>query len=126
MANMDYPGPCPSCGGIDGCGSGVSKQAAVAHYCKGLEMELNAWKARLYDVLVDVGNLDSRDQEKLADTLNLIKSTVKEIEAVRGQMLELCPVSLSDKESELGGKLEKLRVNYTKALQVISPGWFGG
>lgn len=126
MANMDYPGPCPSCGGIDGCSAGVSKEEAIAHYCKGLEMELNAWKARLYDVLVEVGTMSAKDQEKLADTLNLIKSTVKEIEGIKGQMLEICPTSLGGKESEIGSKLEKLRVNYTKALQVISPGWFGG
>jgi hypothetical protein len=126
MANMDYPGPCPSCGGIDGCSAGVSKEEAVKHYCQGLEMELNAWKARLYDVLVEVGNLNAADQEKVSDTLTLIKSTVKEIEAVRDQMLEVCPTSLTDQESELGGKLQQLRVNYTKALQVISPGWFGG
>lgn len=126
MANMDYPGPCPSCGGIDGCSAGKSKEEAVAHYCKGLEMELNSWKARLYDVLAVFGDMNAKDQDKLNDTLILLKSTIKELEAVKGQMMEICPTSLAGKESEIGSKLEKLRVNYTKALQVISPGWFGG
>ena len=120
MPNMDYPGPCPSCTGIDGCPNTSGKEAAVAHYCKGLEMELNAWKARLYDVLASDKSAD------LADEINLIKSLVKEIEAISTDMLAACPASLESQEARIGGKLEKLRVNYTKALNVLSPGWFGG
>lgn len=120
MPNMDYPGPCPSCMGIDGCPTEEGKQEAVAHYCKGLEMELNTWKARLYDVLASDKNVD------IADTLILIKSTVKELEAISNEMLQTCPTSMSDQEKIIGGKLEDLRVHYSKALEVIAPGWFGG
>jgi hypothetical protein len=120
MPNMDYPGPCPSCMGIDGCPNDAGKEAAVAHYCKGLEMELNSWKARLYDIVAaeQIGDL--------RDTIILLKSTMKELEAVAAQMQETCPSSLGEQEKMIGKKLEDLRVHYTKALQVISPGWFGG
>lgn len=120
MANMDYPGPCPSCMGVDGCPTEEGKKAAVANYCKGLEMELNAWKARLYDVL-------AADQAgDLGDTLVLLKSTMKELEAVADEMKEICPPSLGKQEQFIGSKLEQLRAGYTRALEVISPGWFGG
>lgn len=119
MPNMDYPGPCPSCIGIDGCSTEAAKQEAVAHYCKGLEMELNAWKARLYDVLVaDNGNLGA--------TVIQLKSTMRELEAVVSQMKDVCPSSLGEEEKLVGAKLEDLRVHYTKAMQVLAPGWFGG
>lgn len=120
MPNMDYPGPCPSCMGIDGCPTESGKQEAVAHYCKGLEMELNTWKARLYDVLA------SDKSSPLGDEIVLIKSTVKELDAIVNEMQNTCPASLSDQEKVIGGKLEELRTHYTKALGVISPGWFGG
>ena len=120
MPNMDYPGPCPSCMGIDGCPTDAGKAEAVAHYCKGLEMELNTWKARLYDVLAsDKGN-------DIKDTVILIKSTVKELEAIVAQMQDTCPANLGQQEKLIGGKLENLRVHYTKALEVLAPGWFGG
>jgi septation ring formation regulator EzrA len=106
--------------GIDGCPTEAGKLEAVANYCKGLEMELNTWKARLYDVLA------SEKSGDLTDEINLIKSTVKEIEAITEQMQGTCPSSLSDQEKVIGGKLEDLRVHYTNALKVISPGWFGG
>jgi hypothetical protein len=106
--------------GIDGCPNDAGKEKAVANYCKGLEMELNVWKARLYDIL-------AADQgDDLADTIILIKSTVKELEAITAQMQDTCPSSLGDQEKLIGGKLEDLRVHYTKALEVLAPGWFGG
>ncbi|EGB15017.1 hypothetical protein DND132_1811 [Pseudodesulfovibrio mercurii] len=120
MPNMDYPGPCPSCMGIDGCPTEAGKAEAVAHYCKGLEMEVNAWKARLYDVLA------SDKSEDLADEIRLIKSLVREIEALAADMQAVCPTSLGSQEKIVGSKLADLRVHYTKALEVISPGWFGG
>lgn len=120
MANMDYPGPCPSCEGINGCSTEAGKKKAVKNYCSGLEMELNSWKARLYDVLADDKSSD------LGDNIILIKSTMKELESVIDQMKEICPVNIDDQEKMITGKLEDLRVHYTKALEVLSPGWFGG
>lgn len=119
MPNMDYPGPCPSCTGIDGCPTETGKQEAVAHYCKGLEMELNMWKARLYDVLV-------ADADNMGAQLTMIKSTVRELEAIANEMQGVCPSSLGEQEKIIGAKLEDLRVHYTKAMEVIAPGWFGG
>jgi len=106
--------------GIDGCPTEAGKEEAVAHYCKGLEMELNTWKARLYDILA------AEKSDDLKDEIILIKSTVKEIEAIAEQMQGTCPSSLSDQEQIIGGKLQDLRVHYTKALEVLAPGWFGG
>lgn len=120
MANMDYPGPCPSCVGIDGCSTEEGKKQAVNHYCKGLEMELNAWKSRLYDVLAD------DKSENLKDQIIMLKSTMKELEAVVDQMKDVCPTSLGEQEKVISGKLEDLRVHYTKAMEVLAPGWFGG
>jgi hypothetical protein len=126
MPNMDYPGPCPNCLGIDSCSTDEQKMQSVKNYCNGLEMELNIWKARLYDVLVQAEALTATDQGKLGDTMSLIKSTVRELEMIKEQMLNECPSSLSNEEKSISNNLESLRTHYTKALEVISPGWFGG
>lgn len=124
MPNMDYPGPCFACSAIDGCSSDEQKQKAVDEYCKGLEMELNSWKARLFDIFAEAGK--AGDTAGLDDVLDQIKSTVREIEMLKEQTKNECPSSMSGRESEFGQKLEKLRGDYTKALEIISPGWFGG
>ena len=46
-----------ACSAVDGCASEEKKQKAVESYCKGLEMEVNSWKARLYDVLAEAGSI---------------------------------------------------------------------
>lgn len=124
MPNMDYPGPCESCSAIEGCSTNEQREAAVQNYCKGVEMELNIWKARLYDVLANVDK--AQGKAGFEDTLNLIKSTVREIEMLNAQLANECSMDISAQEKAMGGKLALLRSKYTEALSVISPGYFGG
>lgn len=126
MANMDYPGPCPSCGAIDNCATEEQKKLAVTHYCKGLEMEVNAWKARIYDILVAFDGAGATGQDKLKDSVAQLKATIRDLEAAMLQMENECPTSMSSVEKQLGDKIQTVRVNYTKALEVIGAGSFGG
>ena len=46
----------------------------VQDYCKGLEMEMTAWKAKLYDVIRKVDKLGSAEKEKvLPNIISLLK-----------------------------------------------------
>ncbi len=126
MANMDYPGPCPNCSAVDGCMSEEGKKFIASKYCKGLEMEINAWKARLYDVLVAFDGSDAKSKDELKDSVNLLKSTVRELEGAIAQMETECPASMSAVEKSIGDKLQTVRVHYSRALEVVSPGAFGG
>jgi len=126
MANMDYPGPCPSCGAIDNCATEEQKKFAVSRYCKGLEMEVNAWKARIYDILVAFDGAGGAEKDKLKSSVNQLKATIRDLEAAMVQMENECPSSMSAMETQLGDKLQTVRVNYTKALDVMGAGSFGG
>ena len=122
----DYPGPGFGCSAIAGCGSPEGKKKAVAQYCKGVTMEINSWKAMLYDVVVQAQELKGGDAAKAADTLALIKSIIRELDMAVANMENACPANLEDVESGISKSFRDLRVHYTKALEVISPGWFGG
>ena len=37
----------------------------VVDYCKGMEMELTAWKAKMYDLTRKVESLGSKEREKI-------------------------------------------------------------
>ncbi len=126
MANMDYPGPCPSCSAIDGCASEERRKFVAAKYCEGVEMEVNAWKARLYDVITAFDGADATLRDKLKDSVALLKSTVRELDAAIAQFDRECPASVSEVERNIGDKLQTVRVHYSKALEVVSPGSFGG
>jgi hypothetical protein len=126
MANMDYPGPCYGCEVVAGCSTADAREKAVKQYCKGVELELDAWKVRLYDVLASAADLKGADSEKLQDTIDLVKSTVRELEQVKEQLEQECPVDISGQEKTIGDGLDRLRTGYTEAMKVLSPGFFGG
>lgn len=126
MANMDYPGPCLSCSAIEGCSTDAERQAGVDRYCKGLEMELNAWKAQLYDVMVQAEDVDSRQRAEFDDTMVLIKSIMRELEMTSTKMRAECPIEVTEMEKQISTKLGSLREKYTAALGFFSPGYLGG
>ncbi|BDV01450.1 hypothetical protein TDMWS_15350 [Thermodesulfomicrobium sp. WS] len=126
MVNMDYPGPCMSCDAISGCASEATRKAAVQTYCKGIERELDAWKAALYDVMAKFVAMDGKDQAAIKDSIMEIKSIVATIEDKAKQLEAECPLDVSPAEKEIGDKLNQLRVHYTKAMSVLGAGNFGG
>ena len=126
MVNMDYPGPCFSCSAIDGCATEEAKKLAVKGYCKGVERELNAWKATLYDVMASFLDLGDKDRDALKDAVVEMKALVREIEAKTAQLEAECPLEMAPVEKDLGDKMGRLRVHYTKAMEVLGAGSFGG
>ena len=40
----------------------------VVDYCKGMEMELTAWKAKMFDLTRKVESLGSKEKEKVLPT----------------------------------------------------------
>lgn len=127
MVNMDYPGPGWGCSAIDGCMSDESKRLAVKGYCKGVEGELTAWKATLYDVMVGFMDLKDADRGKLMDTVTEIKALVRDIEAKTAQLESECPLEgVQAVSKDLEDKIGLVRIHYSKALEVIGAGSFGG
>jgi len=126
MVNMDYPGPCLACSSIDGCASEETRKLAVKAYCKGVERELNAWKATLYDVMARFIDLGDNERAATADTVAEIKAIVAEIEAKAAQLEAECPLEMGPVEKEFGDRIGQLRVHYTRAMEVLGAGSFGG
>lgn len=127
MVNMDYPGPGWGCSAIEGCTSDETMRLAVKGYCKGVEGELNAWKATLYDVMVGFMDLKDSDRNNLMDTVAEIKALVRDIEAKTAQLESECPLEgVKEASKELEDKIGLVRVHYTKAMEVIGAGSFGG
>lgn len=126
MANMDYPGPCPSCAAISGCSTENQRKNAVKDYCTGLQMELNAWKARLYDTMIQFESASPDDQVQANESMVMLKSLMHEISGILEKLELECPADLTGIESELGAKFSSMRDYYGKALAAFSPGWLGG
>jgi hypothetical protein len=97
------------------------------HIARALKGELTAWKATLYDVMVGFMDLGDADRGKLADTVAEIKALVREIEAKTSQLESECPLEgVQAASKDLEDKIGQVRVHYSKALEVIGAGSFGG
>jgi hypothetical protein len=71
-------------------------------------------------------DLGDKDRGAAADAVAEIKALVREIEAKTAQLEAECPLEMAPVEKDLGDKMGKLRVHYTKAMEVIGAGSFGG
>ena len=52
----------------------------VKDYCSGLEVELMAWKAKLYDAIVKTDKLEGKDREKILGNIGDLKILVSDLE----------------------------------------------
>jgi hypothetical protein len=127
MVNMDYPGTGWGCSAIEGCTSDEAMRLAVKGYCKGVEGELTAWKATLYDVMVGFMDLKDSERKSIMDTVAELKSLVREIETKTAQLESECPLEgVKAASKDLEDKIGLVRVHYSKAMEVIGAGSFGG
>ena len=52
----------------------------VKDYCSGMEMELTAWKAKLFDAICKTERMGSKDKEKAMASINDIKIIIMDME----------------------------------------------
>ena len=58
----------------------------VKDHCSGMEMKLTAWKAKLFDAICKTDNMSSKDKEKAMASINDIKITLMNMEAIIDQL----------------------------------------
>ena len=91
----------------------------VLDYCNGLETELTAWKAKLYDVIRKIDKLSSADREKMLmniQDLNIIFTDLEDkIESLKTE----CPSEWGPQRKEIDGAHIDMRSKYEETLEYI-------
>lgn len=101
----------------------------VRDYCKSMETEMTAWKAKLYDVTRKVDKLGSADKEKILPNIEDLHMLLQEM-SDRVEKLETeCPSDWSPIKNEIDegnidmrGKYEETMEYIGKAAPVSIPG----
>ena len=91
----------------------------VVDYCKGMETEMTAWKAKLYDVTRKVDKLGSAEKEKILPNVEDLHMLLEEM-ADRVETLKTeCPSDWSPvkKDIEKGGT--NMRGKYEETVEFI-------
>ena len=73
----------------------------VLDYCKGLETEMTAWKAKLYDVMRKVDKLGSAEKEKVLPNIEDLHIYLEEMSDRIEKLKTECPSDWSPMKKEI-------------------------
>ncbi len=87
----------------------------VKDYCKNVDIELNAWKAKLYNVMRQMDNLPTGDKQRMYEKVNGLHIVMTELDDRIDQLRTSCPTEWSPVREEIKGKIHDLGDKYQEA-----------
>jgi len=91
----------------------------VKDYCSGVEMELTAWKAKLYDLMRKTDRLGSAEREKVLQNLEDLHILVTEMGDRIDQLRTECPSEWSPQKKEIDNAHVDMRGKYEETMEYI-------
>ena len=91
----------------------------VMDYCKGMEMELTAWKAKLYDLTRKIDKLGSADKEKILPNVEDLHMYVTEMTDRIEKLKTECPTEWSPDKKEIDDAHVDMRGKYEETMEYI-------
>ena len=91
----------------------------VMDYCRGMEMELTAWKAKLYDLTRKVDKLGSAEKEKILPNVEDLHMFVVEMSDRIEQLKNECPTQWTPQKKEIDKGTVDMRARYEETMEHI-------
>ncbi len=91
----------------------------VMDYCKGMEMELTAWKAKLYDLTRKIDGLGSAEKEKILPNVEDLHMFVTEMTDRIEKLKTECPTEWSPMKKEIDDAHVDMRGKYEETMEYI-------
>ena len=91
----------------------------VLDYCKGMETEMTAWKAKLYDVMRKVDSLGSAEKEKVLPNIEDLHMLLNEMEDRVDKLKTECPSDWSPMKQEIDEGTVDMRGKYEETMEEI-------
>lgn len=91
----------------------------VNDYCKGIEMELTAWKAKLYDVLGKFDALGTAEKERAFPNIENLRMVVTDLEDKVAELKVECPTDWGSHKRAIEDAHVDLRSRYEETMEFI-------
>ena len=91
----------------------------VQDYCKSMETELTAWKAKLYDVMRKVDGLGSAEKEKILPNIEDLHMFLEEMTDRVEKLKTECPTEWSPIKKEIDEGSIDMRGKYEETMEYI-------
>lgn len=95
-------------------------------YCKYVDMELNVWKAKLYDVISKIEHLPTGNKQRMYEQVNGLHIVMSDLEERINKLRTECPLEWKPEQKEIQAKLGELSSRYNDAAGVLFDYDFGG
>ena len=84
----------------------------VKDYCKNVDIELNAWRAKLYNIMRQMDDLSTGDKQRMYEKVNGLHIIMTELDERIDQLRTSCPTEWTPEKSEIKGKITDLEREY--------------
>lgn len=98
----------------------------LSDYCKGVDIELTMWKAKLYDVLSRMDQLETGNKQRMYEQVNGLHILMSELEERIEKLRRECPTEWQPDQEEIRTKFSELGNKYNDAAGVAFDYDIGG
>ena len=91
----------------------------VQDYCKSMETELTAWKAKLYDVMRKVDKLGTAEREKVLPNIEDLHMLLEDMSDRVVKLKTECPSDWSPIKTEIDEGSIDMRGKYEETMEYI-------
>ena len=98
----------------------------VKDYCKNVDMELIAWKAKLYNVIRQMDKLPTGDKQRMYEKVNGLHILMTELDDRLEELRTQCPTEWNPVREEIRGKIADLGDKYEETETALFDYDIGG
>jgi hypothetical protein len=91
----------------------------VLDYCKSMETEMTAWKAKLYDVMRKIDKLGTAEREKVLPNIEDLHMLLEDMEGRVSQLRNECPSEWSPEKNDIDDGVVDMREKYEETMEFI-------
>ena len=91
----------------------------VKDYCKGMETEMTAWKAKLYDVMRKFDKLGTAERDKVLPNIEDLHMFLEEMADRVEKLKHECPTDWSPIKKEIEDGSVDMRGKYEETMEYI-------
>ena len=84
----------------------------VKDYCKNVDIELNAWRAKLYNVMRQMDELPPGKKEQITEQVDGLHTIVHDLDERIHQLRTNCPTEWQPEKTEIKGKIAEMEEQY--------------
>jgi hypothetical protein len=91
----------------------------VKDYCRSIEIELNGWKTKMYDMVRKVDRLRGADQDKLTAQVEGLHNHIEDIERIVNTLQTECPADFGPQKQEIDASQTEMKKKYEDAMAAV-------